>query len=216
MPDQRRAIVQEAVAIAVEDDQASAFHEFTSTAERSRLEDLILEWLSIEDKRATNFVVEHLEEERYLRVPGLELKLRVDRIDRLSDGSIVLIDYKSGEQKRKNLEGERPAEPQLLVYATAVDERVDGVFFAQLKPRDLRGVGYYGRKHFRDRTASVPDEGWDEFIAESRIHIRQIAEDLVAGVAEVDPIKSACEYCRQRPLCRVSERMANPGDDSDE
>ncbi len=90
---------------------------------------------------------------------GLRLRLRLDRIDRLDNGHFLLIDYKSGEQTRPKLEGERPLEPQLLVYAAAVQEEVDGIFFGQLKPRELKAVGFSRDETFlgsdRDRAKGL-------------------------------------------------------------
>src|SRR5579875_2143959 len=107
-PDELGKLVEDAVQLAVRDDASSPFHRLATDSERRRLEDLILQWLAIERGRHESFSVEMIEEDRFYEVAGLRLKLRIDRIDRLRDGSVLLIDYKSGEQKRAKLEGERP------------------------------------------------------------------------------------------------------------
>ena len=111
--------------------------------------------------------METIEQKRKFEVPGLSLQLRVDRIDRLSNGNLVSIDYKSGKQTRRKLEGERPAEPQLLVYAASVDRGVDGVFFGQLKPREVKAVGFSRNKQFKGQTAEEKKD-WDKYIETSR------------------------------------------------
>src|SRR5207248_9801368 len=128
-------------------EQDSPFREQNVLAERERLEELILDWLRIERNRKQPFTVETTEQERSFKIAGLDLRLRIDRVDRLKKGNLVLIDYKSGEPKIKQLEGDRPAEPQLLVYAAAMKQDVDGIFFGQLKPRDLRAVGFSRQMH---------------------------------------------------------------------
>ncbi len=84
-PDELRAIIADAVAQAVANNQSSPFYELTSRTERDRLEELIIQWLSFERQRKHPFTVETIEEERYYDVPGLHLRLRVDRIDRLTE-----------------------------------------------------------------------------------------------------------------------------------
>jgi len=206
-----RESVRDAVLRAVRDDASSPFHQLTTFAERERLENLILEWLDIERSRNQPFTVETVEQERFYDIPGLRLRLRVDRIDRLRDGTVLLIDYKSGKQTATKLEGDRPAEPQLLVYAAAVDEPVSGVFFGQLKPRELRAVGSGRERHFPGRAANVKKD-WDNFMAQSTFNVEQIARGFVSGVAVVDPIKGACDYCSQKPFCRVREMSALAGE----
>ncbi len=210
-PEELRAIVRNSVLTAVRDNGSSAFYQLTTDAERDRLEKLILEWLDIERLRNQPFTVDSVEQKRSYEIPGLRLDLRVDRIDRLKNGGVLLIDYKSGKQTAGKLEGERPAEPQLLVYAAAVDEPVDGVFFGQLKPRELRAVGFGRERHFPGRAANVK-KGWDTFIAESAANVENIAAGFVKGDAVVDPIKGACEYCNQKPFCRVREKSSMAGE----
>ena len=157
--DQLRSLVAQAVSLAVKNEQDSPFHEQNSLAERERLQELILDWLRVERTRKQPFTVETTELERSFQIAGLQLHLRIDRVDRVKNGKLVLIDYKSGQPMRNQLEGERPAEPQLLVYAAALGNDVDGIFFGQLKPRDLRGVGFSREKHFLDRTAEIRETG---------------------------------------------------------
>jgi len=212
--DRLRILVREAVTQAVEDDRESPFHEQNSVAERERLESLILDWLQVERTRRQPFAVEITEQERSFEIEGLDLRLRVDRVDRVKNGRLVLIDYKSGKPMRNQLEGERPAEPQLLVYAAALGKDVEGIFFGQLKPRDLRGVGFSREKHFLDRTADLrPD--WESFMHDSRNNIERIARGFVEGVADVDPIKGACDYCSMKPLCRVYESNQREGEEQE-
>jgi ATP-dependent helicase/nuclease subunit B len=213
-PDEElRAIVRESVAQAVADDQSSALRHLAGSAERERLELLILDWLRIERTRRQPFTVETLEEERHYELPGLRLRLRVDRIDRLENGSVLLIDYKSGQQTRNKLQCPRPPEPQLFVYAAAIDDTVDGVFFGELKPRAPRAVGFSRAKHFDGSSVTVLKDGWDEFVQSAVVEVERIANEFVSGYAAVDPLKGACQYCQIKPFCRVNE---SAGDDEEQ
>ncbi len=210
--DDRRAIVRSAVEAAVGRQDDSPFHELSGEAERERLEDVILEWLTLEENRQQPFTVEHVEKAQSLAVGGLPLNIRIDRVDRLSDGSAVLIDYKSGEPKLKSLEGPRPAEPQLLVYATALRERVEGVFFAQLKPRALKAIGWSHTTQFpappKSKIKNVRSD-WDTFLQQSADAVENIALEFLEGCAVVEPQPGACTFCNLKPFCRINEAGAH-------
>lgn len=210
---QLQSIVEEAVNQAVKDDQSSPFHELITLTERGRLQELILDWLlEIECARKQPFTVARVEEERRYELSGLKLRLRVDRIDRLKNGNVLLIDYKSGKQSRNKLDCPRPAEPQLWVYAAAVEDEVDGVFFAELKAREMRAVGYSREKHFPGASVTAKGSGWDQFLDSSKSEVERIAAGFVAGHAGVDPIRGACEYCNVKPFCRVNEKLRQEQD----
>ncbi len=202
--DELRVLVRGAVEEAVRNEDSGPFHDLMSQAERERLEHVISEWLDLERQRKQPFSVERLEQKRLYDFPGLRLQLRVDRLDRLRNGKLVLIDYKSGQQSRGKLKCPRPAEPQLLVYATAVGNEVDGVFFGELKAREPRAVGFSRERQFPGQSAEVRKD-WSLFIAQSQAEVQRLAAEFVEGYAAVDPIKGACEYCRITPFCRVNE-----------
>lgn len=208
-PEDLRWLVSEAIAEAVPERETGPLHQLSVRTERERLQELILEWLDVERNRCEPFTVETIEQERRFEVPGLSLKLRVDRIDRLKNGSLVLIDYKSGKQSRPKLCGERPPEPQLLVYAASVESPVEGIFFGQVKPREVRAVGYSLTKHFKGGAAEVKKD-WETYIEASRENVEGLAREFVDGVAEVRPTGAPCEYCGMIPFCRVNERGAAP------
>ncbi|MBV9295863.1 MAG: PD-(D/E)XK nuclease family protein [Acidobacteriaceae bacterium] len=200
-----QAIIHDAVIQAVRNDEFSPFHLVVSRTERERLEKLILEWLEVVERgRKVPFAIETVEEARDYDTAGLHLRLRVDRVDRLKNGKLLLIDYKSGQQSRNRLECPRPAEPQLLVYASAIGAEVDGVFFGEIKARDVRAVGFGRERHFSGSAAEVRKD-WNSFLANSQDEIERLARQFVDGYAAVDPVHNACQYCSVKPLCRVNE-----------
>jgi ATP-dependent helicase/nuclease subunit B len=206
-------LAREVAAEAVDANGGDPFHRQTAQVERERLRDLLLEWLNtVEKTRTQPFAVEMVEQERYFELGGLGLRLRVDRIDRLDNGKLLLIDYKSGETSRSSLDDERPGEPQLLIYAAALGREVDGLFFGQLKPRCLKLVGYSREQHVPGRAMGVLREKWDGFLDSSYEHLQRIAQEFVEGHMAVRPAKGACVYCKMKPLCRVRESQGLTGD----
>lgn len=176
--------------------------------EQQRLHSLLLEWLALESERPS-FVVHSREEPIAFELAGLTLNLRVDRVDRLADGKMLVIDYKSGKNSLSQWLGTRPAQPQLPLYGLATD--VSGLAFAEVRSREskLRGLGDVDE--FADiksdiekavkRQSSASD--WESLCAEWRESLEQLAIEFQRGDAQVDPLSSACNYCGFESLCRV-------------
>lgn len=205
-------IVNAAVAEALTSQKSSSFRDVITLAEQERLRDAILYWLcEKEKKRGTPFRAEHLEEKKTVAIGDLQLRIRVDRIDRLDDGSVVLLDYKSGEIAERDLLGERPKEPQLLVYAAAMEENVDGIFLAQVRPREAKTAGGSLRLHFPPSKNSKLD--WADLKDQSRVYLNQLASEFTTGFAAVHPRHGACSFCNLPPLCRIGEEARSDGDE---
>jgi ATP-dependent helicase/nuclease subunit B len=214
-PEDLRSIVQSAIADAVPARQQSSIQDLAADAERSRLETVILDWLDVERSRAHPFTVEQLEAVREFECAGLRLRLRIDRIDRLPNGGLILIDYKSGRQTSPKFDAARPPEPQLLVYAAALGSCVDGLFLCQLRPRDMKAIGHSRNKEFAFTSAAV-EEDWDGFLKNGIAAVEKLARDFCDGLALADPSPHACDFCCQKPLCRIQEQNAQLQEDAGE
>ena len=103
-------------------------------AEKRRLMLRVGDWLALEASRQP-FTVESCEERlRDVHVGNLKLNLRADRIDRLPDGSRLLLDYKTGNVSIASWDGDRPDDPQLPLYAAYGNvENVSGILFARIR-----------------------------------------------------------------------------------
>jgi probable DNA repair protein len=183
--------------------------------ERERLARLAREWLEIEKAR-DDFEVLATEEPRELEVAGLALRGRIDRLDRLADGSHLLIDYKTGRQlSPRRWMGKRPDEPQLPLYAVTAKEDISAVAFAKLRHGEMRFMGYA-----RDKDA-VPKltryDSWDDLLSDWRKELESLARGFASGDARVDPKDGlkTCRTCDLQPLCRVHERLAALGGDEE-
>jgi RecB family exonuclease len=157
---------------------------------------------------------------RTTEIAGLTLKLRLDRIDRLNDESLLVIDYKTGIVSPKAWELPRPEDVQLPLYAGfALDpetEPLGGLVFARVRAGDHAFAGRVGDakatllQSLGNTTSLVKNTFTAEQLMQWRDCIKQLAQDFLAGRAEVDPrdYPKTCEHCGLQTLCRIQENHA--------
>lgn len=181
--------------------------------ESQRLSRQIMEWLEIEKSRPSFQVI--LREQGYeANVGGLRVHVRVDRVDELSDGRLLVVDYKTGDVRSSQWIGERPDEPQLPLYSLVVDGPVAGVIFAQVKSGRM---GWLGLSEEPDLVpgAIAYDQwrdghdflSWQDLLDEWKDTIARLGSEFRMGDARVDPkqFPTTCMYCDLQSLCRVGE-----------
>jgi len=177
--------------------------------ERNRLQRLLERWLELESMRAP-FQVEHIEEGgETAHHGGLAYTLRIDRIDRLEDGSRVLIDYKTG-WVTPDWRGERPDNPQLPMYALKHRENLVAVAYGRVSAAECRFVAESGRADIFPGVRPSRLEGmasFAELVVAWQRRVESLAEEFARGAAEVAPKDTACRYCRLQGLCRVPSTL---------
>lgn len=185
--------------------------------EAQRLTRLVTEWLDYEANRVA-FTVAETEAARTVHIAGLTFDLRLDRIDRLNDGTQLVIDYKSGEVSPSAWELPRPDDVQLPLYAGfAVDEDevLGGLVFAKVRPGAMNFAGRVGDaaatlfSGLKGTSALVKNPLTAEQLLGWRDCIQQLAQDFLEGKAEVNPraYPKTCERCGLEALCRIQEQQ---------
>ncbi len=192
--------------------------------EQARLQRLLRSWLDLEAHRQAPFRVEERERSGELDLGGVTVRYRLDRVDRLEEGGLVILDYKTGRPHCKDWFGERPEEPQMPLYALARaggeknrTEPLAALAYAQLRGErqsfiglsragePLPGVAADGGGRRRSGPgADLAD--WPGVEAEWRRILTTLAVDYKQGLASVDPLPKACDHCQLTPLCRIHER----------
>jgi RecB family exonuclease len=186
----------------------------------SRLLDLEADWLEARvlemveaDRSRLPFEIEALERPVPACIGPLRLDLRPDRVDRLVDGSLAVIDYKTGSnaEVRAWLD-ERPRLPQLPAYVQALGPgRVAAVAFARMRSGDTRYVGvaraeglFPGLGVPGSRGGPPGYDDWERLLEDWRRRLESLAEEFASGGARLaaDPAR-ACEFCRLGALCRI-------------
>ena len=196
--------------------------------ERQRLARTVREWLLEVDCTRPPFTVRATETDAALALPGLDLRLRFDRVDALDGGGVALIDYKSGSAVTPGKWFEdRPQAPQLALYTLAQraaepEVPVRAVAYAQLKPGAVKAVGLAADEAAWPglvgpeaiRTAELAD--WGAVEAHWARAVGGLAADFVAGSSAVSPRnrRESCERCGRQALCRVAEDPNGDVDDS--
>jgi probable DNA repair protein len=179
------------------------------------------------DLEREEFTVEAIEQGCSIDIGGLTLALRIDRVDRLQDGSVAVIDYKTGaDADIKAWLDERPKLPQLPRYAEAVGpDRVTAVAFGRVRTGD---TGYRGLARDAAPFPGLRSPGskgwprefasWEELKLTWRRRLAALASEHVAGDARLAPDPShACTYCRLGALCRIGEtRLGLEGEGADD
>ena len=179
--------------------------------EKPRLVSLLMGWLELELKRPTEFSVVEREETDFAVFAGIRFRYSIDRLDMLSDGRTVIIDYKTGNVARKDWLGERIKEPQLPLYALAHDEKkrtpTSGIAFASVKHNESRIISLCEESIFNSGKKAITEENeWFENRADWPDIFTKLAEDFLAGDAQVNPIdEKTCDYCDLQSVCRVSQ-----------
>lgn len=176
----------------------------------------------LEQERAREeFTVEGLEQSVALSLGEAQLRLRLDRLDRFADGSIAVIDYKSGNAQRFEAEAARPQHPQLLAYAIAAGPALAAVASVHVQSSGIRWRGA------ADRAGRVPGlsgpKAGEAPLSEQRARwqerLTQLAGEFLAGHAAVQPLEGACRYCHLPLLCRIDAlncgEEADPADPAD-
>lgn len=207
--------VRRAVATALADARRSADEVMRHLLdlEAEWLEQRVLAMVRADLERAP-FVVEQVEQPCTARVGALSLEMRPDRVDRLEDGSIAVIDYKTGANAdvRAWLD-ERPQLPQLPAYVQALGpQQVGAVAFARVRSGD---TGYTGVARSDAAFPGLRTPGgrgwprdygsWDELLGAWRRRLEALAAEYASGDARLAPRPGrACEYCHLGALCRIA------------
>ncbi|MBI2453550.1 PD-(D/E)XK nuclease family protein [Candidatus Peregrinibacteria bacterium] len=132
---------------------------------------------------------EYLEQAFTLAIDGVTLTGRIDRIDRLPDGTFEVIDYKTGAAKERDLKHDL----QLSIYALACRD--------VLKIRVLRFSLY-----FLDGLEKISTTRSEEEMEICRREIAACARDLMDSDFSSTP-GFHCRFCDYRLICPAMEAV---------
>lgn len=173
--------------------------------ERERVAALLAACLETETARRP-FAVDSVETELGFVAHGVRLGLRADRVDRLPDGSLFVIDYKTGAEERLLDRHGELVDLQLAVYAAALAEPVGGLAIVQVAGPAVR---------WRAVGAAVDQDplepaAWAELLSRWRRRVDAAVEAFAAGDVRVNVASPADEARPLGLLSRVEELRREP------
>lgn len=178
-------------------------------------------WLELERTRPA-FRVRALEQAHTL--PGFNTRMRIDRIDELEDGRLVLMDYKASVAHKRYVAWlrERPIELQLPIYAallTEQDQTVAALCFGFLHYEAVLGgfsqdpelLTQTDAKKFAERF-----KDWAEFEQHLIQHVWAMRDEFLQGVARnhyyaLDDLM----YCDVLPFLRLNQEVWDELDEAE-
>jgi len=168
--------------------------------ERARLFRLLRSFVSAEIERPA-YVVVDVEKCVDSAACGVRLKLRIDRIDRLADGSLLVIDYKTGRPKNLlNRDGD-PLDLQLVVYADVLQETVGGLALINI---DSRSISYKGTGGSVEWDVARQDE-WPQRLYAWRGEVHRALREIAAGDVRINLLLTADAGRPLAILSRIEE-----------
>jgi DNA helicase-2/ATP-dependent DNA helicase PcrA len=131
----------------------------------------------------------HTEEWFEVQIAGTKVAGRIDRIDRSPDGSVNIVDYKTGKGRSQE---DADESLQLSIYAMAADEK----------------WGYrVGSLVFHNLEGNVPvfSKRTEFQLEEARQRVRNVARGIAEGNFKPKP-DFYCNFCAFRGLCPAREK----------
>jgi probable DNA repair protein len=196
---------------------------------RAQLLDVEAQWLRerlhelFDAERARRpFAVLDLEAERSVALGALALSIKVDRVDRLEDGSLAIIDYKTGrDASTGGWFGDRPRQPQLPLYLQAFGGKdVAALAYARVRTGESGYVGLARDVQAFGGIGTVGGDGprgfdsWEQLLAFWRTRLSALADEYLSGDMRLAPDPAvACRHCHLATLCRIDDtalRWARP------
>lgn len=188
-----------------------------------KLKRLIMQWLAIEKTRS-EFEIAELESDYSLALGKINLNFRIDRLDKVLNNQLEVIDYKTGSTTINNWFGVRPTEAQMPAYVLALENsELHGLNYARIKTGEVAQSGLvfqnddpqintfelteFGEKKTADKQRK--DLSFEQLKQQWRSSLQRLADGISSGYTPVDPKEpnKTCLYCDFSSVCRIAEEQ---------
>ena len=133
----------------------------------------------------------HTEEWFDIEIAGTKVAGRIDRIDRLPDGTVAIVDYKTGKARSQE---DADDSLQLSIYAMAAQQKW-GYRVGELTFHNLEG------------NVAVVSKRTEFQLEEVREDVQEVARNIAGGNFKAK-IDYHCNFCAFRGLCPAREKCA--------
>ena len=168
---------------------------------------IIHKWLQLEKTRAP-FSVIALEQIKEIQLKDLTIRLRIDRIDQLEDGALLIIDYKTTKQTPSVsswLSGDL-TNLQLPLYCVS-SRQASALAFAELKPDRVAFKGIANRDLGIEGIKTISADEWSGLLTKWQEAITKLADDFCAGNLALTQNDANCRNCDLAILCHKKSRF---------
>ena len=187
--------------------------EFMQALEKTRLKELLVKWLIYERARTQKFEVVSIEKRASLKILGVELSLRIDRVDRLEDEGTVVIDYKTARKYSiSSLYQTAITEPQLAMYAIIEDSdaiAVASVYGANIQYQSISAIsGWLSEgqpKVFGEKKTAAQGhlpENFEGLKAYWKEALTAQMQQFLSGDISLSSSAKNCQYCEFDLVCK--------------
>jgi len=164
--------------------------------EHRRMSGLLRNFVAIDRQRA-DFGIAFVEHEVDFSEANVRLRLRVDRIDRLPDDTLAILDYKTGAPRRFLTSDGQPREIQLIAYACALGGTVSEVALANIDTREVSFVGA-GRN-------DTNEADWQQRLTQWKRLVEIACKEISGGDTRVNAAQSVKDARDFNLLSRYTE-----------
>ncbi|MGB5719746.1 MAG: PD-(D/E)XK nuclease family protein, partial [Woeseiaceae bacterium] len=166
--------------------------------ERVRVAGLLRQFVTMDVSRE-DFNIAAVEHPISFQEASVRLQLRIDRLDRRSDDTVVILDYKTGARKTLLGSDGRPKEIQLIVYAMALKAAISAVALVNI---DSREMGFTGAgEGYTDATT------WEASLDQWKLLVRGACRDLSDGDVRINVLQGPKEARPFNLLSRYTELL---------
>jgi ATP-dependent helicase/nuclease subunit B len=161
------------------------------------------------DLRRSAFSVTAVEQRQEITVAGRNLGVRIDRLDRMTDGKIAIIDYKTGARpSAAEWFKDRLRDVQVPLYAAHSAADVGAAAVARVRAGQAAYSGYWTPGSFPARSSRLPAErDWAAQLAAWRIQIERLVVEFAEGDTRLFLADLDDAYGAFAPLTRVHEQL---------
>jgi ATP-dependent helicase/nuclease subunit B len=176
--------------------------------ETELLERVLGELLALERRRAP-FRVLAVEQRREVALGDYTIHVRLDRLDRLADGGLAILDYKTGKRATPaDWLAPRLKDAQIPLYAVQANEPISAVVMVRLHGGKASYAGAWDEAAFPGRAASLRADALSAEVERWKEELVALAAEFARGDTRLFTGATDEAEGSYAPLTRVHEQLA--------